>query len=60
MDGAEGSLEDYVPSVTEMNKQLEQEAAVDVGGGTAERVSNELADRIKSGRERVNKLLDDK
>lgn len=60
MDGAEGSMEDYIPSIDEMQSQLEQEAAVEVGGGAPERVSNELEQRIGEGRERVKKLLDGK
>lgn len=59
MDGATGSLEDHIPSMEDLMTQLTQEAAVDVSGGTTERVSSELADRIKSGHERVKKLLDE-
>jgi hypothetical protein len=60
MDGATGSLEDRIPSMEELSEQLRQEAAAEVGGGEAtERVSAELDSRIKSGQERVKKLLDD-
>jgi len=60
MEGAEGNMEDYIPSIDEMQSQLEQEAAVEVGGATAGRVDSELDRRIGAGRERVSKLLDDK
>lgn len=60
MDGAAGALEDRIPSVEELGKQLEQEAAAEVGGRTAENVNAELDERIKSGQERVKKLLDGK
>lgn len=60
MEGAEGNMEDYIPSIEEMQTQLEQEAAVEVGGATAGRVDSELDKRIGAGRERVSKLLDDK
>ncbi|MBN1672420.1 MAG: Snf7 family protein [Kiritimatiellae bacterium] len=60
MDGAAGALEDRIPSVDELSQQLEQEAAVEVGGAATERVNAEIDDRIKSGQERVKKLLDNK
>ena len=60
MDGAAGALEDHIPSVDELAQQLESEAAAEVGGETAGRVSAELDDRVASGRDRVNKLLDGK
>lgn len=60
MDGAVGSLEDRIPSLDELGQQLEQEAAVEVGGGAAESVNAALDDRVKSGQDRVKKLLDGK
>jgi hypothetical protein len=60
MDGAVGALEDHIPSIEELGKQLEQEAAAEVGGRAAENVNAELDERIKSGQERVKKLLDGK
>jgi hypothetical protein len=60
MDGAEGSMEDYIPSMEEMATQLEQEAAVEVGGGSADRVNNAIDQRIGEGQARVRKLLDGK
>lgn len=60
MDGAVGTLEDHIPSIEDLGKQLEQEAAAEVGGRAAEKVNAELDERIKSGQERVKKLLDGK
>jgi hypothetical protein len=60
MDGAAGALEDHIPTIDDFSKQLEQEAAIEVGGCTADNVNAELDDRIKSGQERVKKLLDGK
>ncbi|MFH0909547.1 MAG: Snf7 family protein [bacterium] len=59
-EGATASLEDHIPSLDELGKQLEQEAAVEIGGGATERVNTELDSRIKAGQERVKKLLDGK
>ena len=59
MEGAAGALEDHIPSVDELSKQLEDEAAADVGGG-AEKAGSELDQRIASGRDRVKKLLEGK
>jgi len=60
MDGASGALEDHIPSLEEMSSQLEQEAAVEIGGESAERVSSQLQDRIANGQDRVKRLLDGK
>jgi len=60
MDGATGALEDHIPSMDELLQLLQDEASAEVGGGTAERVSEELEQRMKSGQERVKKLLDGK
>ncbi len=60
MDGAAGALEDHIPSVDELSSRLEQEAAVEVGGGTVGQVNAELDKRIESGQARVKKLLDGK
>jgi hypothetical protein len=59
MDGAEGSMEDYIPSLDQLSSQLEQEAAAEVGGAT-ERVDSELDKRIGEGQARVRDLLDGK
>jgi hypothetical protein len=59
MDGAEGSMEDYIPSLDQLSSQIEQEAAAEVGGAT-ERVDSELDKRIGEGQARVRDLLDGK
>ena len=60
MEGAAGALEDHIPSLDELNEQLRQEAAIEVGGKAAEKVSSALDERIGSGQERIKKILDDK
>ena len=59
MEGATGSLEDRIPTLEEMTKQLESEAAADVGGAP-EKAGNALDERVRSGQERIKKLLDGK
>ena len=56
MDGASGSLEDYVPSVEELERQTDAEAAAELGGGSAAAVDA----AISSGRDRVKKILEGK
>jgi hypothetical protein len=58
-EGASASLEDHIPSLDELGKQLEQEAAVEVGG-SSEKAGAELDGRIQAGQDRVKKLLDGK
>jgi hypothetical protein len=60
MEGASGALEDHIPSLEEMSKQLEEEAAAEVGGQASERVAGRLDERIDTGQDRVKKLLDGK
>ena len=59
MEGAEGALEDFVPSLEELAKQLEDEAAQEVGGAEGESAKGELAENIEEGRERIRKLLEE-
>ena len=59
MEGAEGALEDFVPSLEELGKQLEDEAAQEVGGAEGESTKGELAENIEEGRERIRKLLEE-
>jgi hypothetical protein len=55
--GAEGVMEDHIPSMEDLEQQLGDEAAA--GGDRAvERVNGELDQRIASGRERVKEMLD--
>ena len=58
-EGASGALEDRIPSLDELTSQLEQEATVEIGGAP-EKAGRALDEQIKSGRERVKKLLDGK
>lgn len=60
MDGAQGALEDHIPSLDEMTQTLEQEAAAEVGDGSAREVNGVLDERIASGHDRVKKLLENK
>ena len=59
MEGAEGALEDFVPSLEELGKQLEDEAAQEVGDAEGESAKGELAENIEEGRERIRKLLEE-
>lgn len=59
MEGATGTLEDYIPPVEELDRQLQEEAAAEVGGGTKE-AAGALEDQIGKGQERIKNLLDDK
>jgi len=60
MDGAEGQLEDHIPDMGDLEKQLSDEAAVEVGGSAAERIGGTLDEREESGKERIKNLLDKK
>jgi len=61
MEGATENLEDYIPNMTELEQQLEQEVAAEVGGNAAPIAASDAIDsRIASGQERVKKLLEGK
>ena len=57
MEGATGSLEDYVPSLEELDRQTDAEAAAELGGGSAA-AGADLASALASGRDRVKKILE--
>ena len=57
MDGAEGALEDHIPSMEELGKTLEEDAGSAISN-SSEKVAEDLKGRISEGRERVKKLLD--
>ena len=57
MDGAEGALQDHIPSMDELEKTLEEEAGSGISD-SSEKVAEDLKGRISEGRERVKKLLD--
>lgn len=56
MEGASGNLEDRIPSMDELAKALEQEAAAEIGGAGA-KTASEIEGRISGGRERVREML---
>ena len=62
MEGANGALQDHLPSLEEMQSQLEAEVAAEVGGGAAAAVSagQALDERIASGQQRVKDILEGK
>ncbi len=69
MEGARGSLEDYIPAMDDLRKQLEDEATAEVGGRNAGKeamdasekkdpASGEISGRIDKVRKDVSDLLD--
>lgn len=61
MAGANGELQDHIPSMEDMASQLEQEVAAEVGGGAAPAAADAtLADRIATGQKRVKDMLEGK
>ena len=58
-EGASGALEDHIPSLDELGKQLEAEAGAELGGAP-DKAGAALDDRIKSGQDRVKNLLEGK
>ena len=58
-EGASGALEDRIPSLEDLSQQLESEAGAEIGG-SAQKAGSELDARLKSGQDRVKKLLDGK
>jgi hypothetical protein len=62
MEGAEAQMSDTVPSLDELEKQLEDEVAAEVGEGrTAEKAAPDadLAEGIGEARDRLRKVLDE-
>ena len=58
MAGANGALEDHIPSLDEMTSELEQQVAADVGGAAAPVAAGQAIDeRIAAGQQRVKDLL---
>lgn len=61
MGSANGALQDHIPSMEEMESQLEQEVAAEVGGATAPAAAGSTLDaRISEGQKRVKDILDGK
>ena len=57
MDGAEGALQDHIPSMEELEASLMDDASDGVSL-KSDQVSGDLDERIGAGQERVKKLLD--
>lgn len=61
MGSANGALQDHIPSMEEMESQLEQEVAAEVGGAAAPAAAGATLDsRISEGQKRVKDILDGK
>ncbi len=58
--GAAGAMEDKIPTMEELDKQLEEEVAADIGGITAVAVDGELNSKISAGQDRIKNILDGK
>lgn len=65
MEGAQTQMADVIPTIEDMAKQLEDEAAADVGGTRPVRVKEDgevessLTQRIGAGRKRLKDLLEE-
>lgn len=55
--GAASKLEEHLPSMDELGSQLEEEAALEIGGGQAG-AESALNERVQASQERVKKILD--
>jgi hypothetical protein len=61
MEGANGTLQDHIPSMEEMAAELEQQVAAEVGGAAApQSADTAIRERIAAGQQRVNDLLSGK
>ena len=58
--GAGTALDDRIPSTEDLAAQLEQEAAIEIGGAAGEQAKSAIDERVQSGQERVKKLLEGK
>jgi len=56
MEGASGTMQDHIPSMEELNKALEQEAAAEIGGAGA-KAASEIEGRISGGQDKVREML---
>jgi hypothetical protein len=59
MEGVSSKMADVIPSVEEMEKQLQDEVAVEIGKGPATGKNTGLSERIGEGQERIRKILED-
>ncbi len=60
MAGAAGALQDKIPSMEELDKQLEEEVAADLGGAATVEAAGELDAKISAGQDRIKNILDSK
>ena len=61
MGSASGALKDHIPTMEEMEAQLEQEVAAEVGGSAAPAAAGATLDaRISEGQKRVKDILEGK
>ena len=61
MQGANGALQDRIPSFDEMSAELEQQVAAEVGGAAGPAAAgNEIDARISEGQRRVKEILEGK
>ncbi len=58
MAGANGALQDHIPSLDDMASELEQQVAAEIGGAAAPASAGQaIDDRIAAGQQRVKDLL---
>jgi len=59
MNGLEGQMEDVIPSEADMMRQLQDEVAVEIGGGikAADKPSDGVRDKIGQGQRRLREML---
>lgn len=57
--GAASKMEEHLPSMDDLTSQLEEEAAIEIGGGQAG-AENALNERLQASQDRVKKILDQK
>lgn len=58
--GASSELEAHIPAMDDLEKQLQEESAIEVDSGAKDAVSQQLNERIQSNKERIQKILEDK
>jgi cell fate (sporulation/competence/biofilm development) regulator YmcA (YheA/YmcA/DUF963 family) len=58
--GAGTALDDRIPGTEELAAQLEQEAAIEIGGTASEKAKSAIDERVQSGQDRIKKLLEGK
>lgn len=59
MEGVSSKMTDVIPSVEDMEKQLQDEVAAEIGKGTSTGKDTGIKDRIGEGQQRIRKILED-